>query len=50
MKEYSEELIAKTITCFKEEHNQTIDREKAIKYLDNLGGLFLAFAGTVNKS
>jgi hypothetical protein len=41
---YSNDLINRTIKCFKEEHNHIINRETAIEYLDRLGGLFLVFA------
>jgi hypothetical protein len=49
MTEFSDELIERTIRYFKEDHNHIIDRETAIEYLHNLGGLFLAFAETENK-
>ena len=44
MIKYSEKLIQETITCFKEEDNLDISEETASEYLDDLGGLFLAFA------
>lgn len=41
---YSEKLIKETILCFKEEDNLDISEETANEYLENLGGLFLAFS------
>lgn len=43
MFKYSEQLIQKTIKVFKEEDDLNISEETAIEYLNNLGGLFLAF-------
>ena len=40
---YSNKLIKETIKCFKEEDDLDISEETASEYLENLGGLFLAF-------
>jgi hypothetical protein len=42
---YSSQLITETIQCFKEENNIELSPEQANDYLNNLGGLYLAFAG-----
>ncbi len=44
MFKYSDELIKKTINCFKEEDSLDISKEIAIEYCDKLSGLFLAFS------
>lgn len=41
---YSKSLIEKTIENFQKEDCLTISVETAIEYLDDLSGLFLAFA------
>ena len=44
MCKFSEELIEETIKCFWEENGLVISKETAIEYLNNLAGLYLAFA------
>lgn len=42
---YSQNLIQETIKVFKEEDGVDISVDTAIEYLNQLSGLFLAFAG-----
>lgn len=44
MIEFSEKLIQKTIKSFKEGYGVEFTREEASEALENLSGLFLAFA------
>jgi hypothetical protein len=41
---FSKELIADTITCFKEEDGLLLSEEEAIEVLHSFAGLYLAFA------
>ncbi len=43
MFKYSEKLLKETISVFKKEDHLDVSPEIACEYLDNLGGLFLAF-------
>ena len=45
MFKYSDKLIDETIKVFKEEDGLDLSKETANEYLDQLAGLFLAFAG-----
>ncbi len=43
-KNFSKNLIERTIQCFKEEDGLELSREQANEYLHSMAGLFLAFA------
>jgi len=43
--QFSENLIAETIKCFKEEDGLDVSPAQANEYLNSFADLFLAFAG-----